>query len=90
MNRWPADREAVPLLVAEVLGCADFAPDDTFRISVIRFAELAQSYRELLVIMGGEPPGPGVSPLDRSELPRRPEASEAPRLAQEVHGAGVG
>ena len=87
MRRWPADREAASRLVAEVLGSAPFAPDDGFRASVIRFAELAQSYQELLVVMGGELPGRGVSPLPNSALPLRPDETEAARLAQEVRTA---
>ena len=87
MNCWPADREAVVRLVASILGSADFAPDDTFRTSVTRFAELAQSYRELLAIMGWDLPGPGKSPLLRSTLLLHPEVTEAPRLAQEVRSA---
>ena len=84
MNRWPADREAVRRLVGEVFDSADFVPDDVLRLAVIRFAELAQSYRELIGIMGGELPGRGVSPLHRLVLPRRPGVDEASRLAQEV------
>ena len=87
MNRWPADREAVLGLVAGVLGSADFAPDDAFRISVTRFAELAQSYEELVAVMGGNLPGRGESPLLRSTLPLHPDVTEAPRLAQEVRTA---
>lgn len=87
MNRWPADRAAVPLLAAQVLGSADFAPDDAFRMAVIRFAELSQSYQELVTIMGGDLPGRGESPLPRSVLPHQPDVNQAPRLAQEVRTA---
>ena len=87
MNPWPADRETVVRLVARILGSADFAPDDTFRASVTRFAELARSYEELVAIMGGDLPGPGESPLLHSALPLHPEVTDAPRLAQEVRTA---
>lgn len=87
MNRWPADREAALGLVAGILGSADFAPDDAFRTSVTRFAELAQSYQELVAIMGGDLPGRGESPLLHSALLLHPEVGEAPRLAQEVRSA---
>ena len=82
MNRWPADRAAAPVLAAEVLGWADFAPDNDFRISVNRFAELAQSYLELVTLMGGELPGRGISPLPPSSLPHRADLGDASRLAQ--------
>ena len=87
MNRWPADREAVLRLVARILGSTDFAPDDAFRLSVTRFAELAQSYQELVAIMGGDLPGRGESPLPHSALLLHPEVTETPRLAQEVRTA---
>ncbi len=87
MNRWPADREAVLGLVAGILDSADFARDDAFRNSVTRFAELAQSYEELVAVMGGDLPGRGESPLPRSALLPHPEVTDAPRLAQEARTA---
>lgn len=87
MNRWPTDREAVLRLVDRILGSADFTPDDAFRISVIRFAEIAQSYQELVAIMGRDLPGRGESPLIHSALALHPEVTKAPRLAQEVRKA---
>ncbi|MDE0232848.1 MAG: ImmA/IrrE family metallo-endopeptidase [bacterium] len=87
MNSWPADREAVLGLVDRILGSADFAPDDAFRTSVTRFAELAQSYEELLAIMGADLPGRGESPLPPPALLSHPDPTEAPRLAQEVRTA---
>lgn len=87
MNRWPADRAAVSRLAAEVLGSADFAPDDAFEVAVIRFAELAQSYLELVTIMGGDLPGRGISPLPPSALPQAADPGDAPRLARAVRDA---
>ncbi|MCQ3805443.1 MAG: ImmA/IrrE family metallo-endopeptidase [bacterium] len=87
MNRWPADRAAVTLLAGEVLGAAEFVPDDAFRVSVLRFSELAQSYLELVTIMGGDLPGRGVSPLPRSALFHQADPRDATRLAQGVRDA---
>ena len=74
-------------LAEAVLAAAEFQPDDLFRATVGRFAELAEAYEDLVERMGGALPGRGVSPLPVSELSCEPDLGEAARLAKAVRSS---
>ena len=74
-------------LSGAVLAAVEFEPDDLFRATVGRFAELAEAYQALVEEMGDVLPGRGTTPLPASELASEPRLGEAARLAQAVRTA---
>ena len=74
-------------LSGAVLAAVEFEPDDLFRATVGRFADLAEAYQALVEEMGDVLPGRGTTPLPASELASEPRLGEAARLAQAVRTA---